>query len=295
MEGTKKTNNLGFLFAVLKILGAIIGIVAIVLIGIYFYVRVVLGIDIFGIIRIAKSLGSDFDESTILTTPVTDADIEQTFEQFDLAGLSGFYTESNGNYTINDDISGLPTASQDISLTGSQTCALVQGIINSSLQLDQNISLDVEIKQIKFSNYVAMANGGKVDVNMVFYTSLKELKAVINVFPVNLFIKYIPDDAYVNVNFSVEQTDDLSYTITPKDIALNSLTTTQTAMVVSVVGSVLDGMTANSLCKDIGNLVFQALVGSDEGTGLARELRVVGINAFAFEQVGNDIKFVLKI
>ncbi len=294
MEETKKSNNLGFLFAILKVLGAIIGIVAVVLIGIYVYVRVVLGIDIFGIIRIVKNI-SNFDESTMITAPVTETDREQAFAQFDLAGLSGFYTVEDGEYTIKDDISSLPTASQDIALSDVQTCALVQSIINSSLKLDQDLTLDLSIKQIKFSNYVSMANGGKIDVNMVFHTSLKELKTMVNTFPINLFIKYIPDDAYVSANFSVEQTDTLSYSITPKDICVNNLTPDQTAIVLSVIGSALDGVTSQSLCRDIGNLAFQALIGNDEGTGLARELDIVGINSFAFEQDGDNIKFVLKI
>ncbi len=294
MEETKKSSNLGFLFAILKVLGAIVGIVAVVLIGIYVYVRVVLGIDIFGIIKIVKNI-SNFDESTVITAPVTDTDKEQAFAQFDLAGLGDFYTVTDGQYTIRDDISSLPTASQDIALTDVQTCALVQSLIDSSLSLDQSLNLPITIKQIKFSNYVSMANGGKIDVNMVFHTSLKELKTVINTFPINLFIKYIPDDAYVSVNFSVEQTDALSYSITPKDISINNLTADQTAIVISVIGSALDGTNPQGLCKDIGNLVFQALVGNDEGTGLARELDVVGINSFAFEQDGNNIKFCLKI
>ena len=182
MEEVKKENKFGFLFAVLKVLGIILAVVVVALGVLYFYVRVVLGIDIFGIIRIAKSLGSDFDETTLITSPVTETDMEQTFMQFDLAGLDGFYTEQDGEYKIADDLSSLSLATQDISFTDVQTCALLQNVLNATFELNQGVKLDFEIEQIKFSNFVSMANGGKVDVNMVLHTSLKELKTLINTF-----------------------------------------------------------------------------------------------------------------
>lgn len=295
MEEAKKQNNLGFLFAMLKIIGIIVAVVAVVVLGIYFYVRVILGIDIFGIINIVKKMGKDFDETTMITTPITEDSTTLAFEQFDLAGLSGFYTVENGEYKINDDISGLTAATQEIQLTDVQVASLVQSLLNSSAQIGEDLELDITLKQITFSNLTTMANGNKVDVNVVFHTSLKELKSAINVFPVSLFIKYIPNDAYVSVNFSIEQTDATTYKITPKNIKLNSLTADQTSQVISVIGSVVGNTSSRALCEDIGDLVFQALIGNDNGPGLVRELDVVGITGFAFETVGTDIKFILKI
>lgn len=295
MEEVKKENKFGFLLAVLKVLGIMLAVIVLALGGLYFYVRVILGIDIFGIIRIAKNLGADFDETTIITAPVTETDIEQTFMQFDNAGLNGFYTVSDGKYTIAEDISSLTPATQDIAFTEVQTCVLLQNVLKATFEFNQDIKLDFDVKQIKFSNYVSMANGGKVDVNMIFHTSLKELKSLINTFPVNLFLKFIPDEAYVSLNFSIEQTDDFAYVITPINMSLNSLTTDQTAMIVNVIGSIFDGVNAQSLCKDVGNIAFQILLGSEEGAGLAKEMSVLGINSFAFQQVGNDIKLVFKI
>ena len=63
MEKAKERSKYGFLFAILKILGIIVGIVLLVLVGLYFYIRVILGIDIFGIfdtfIFTSKCLGKD--------------------------------------------------------------------------------------------------------------------------------------------------------------------------------------------------------------------------------------------
>ena len=64
-------------------LGIIVAIVAVILIGIYAYIRLALGIDIFGTISTLKKLGSDFELSAIVDYEYTQTDVEQAFNQFD--------------------------------------------------------------------------------------------------------------------------------------------------------------------------------------------------------------------
>ena len=295
MEKAKERSKYGFLFAILKILGIIVGIVLLVLVGLYFYIRVILGIDIFGIIGILKNLGSDYDPSKLLTNPVTQEITDQTFDKFDNVGLSGIYTYEGGKYKINDDISSLPTATADISFNDTELCALLQTVLDSSVELAEGETIELEIKQVTFSDYKSMANGAKIKVNVVFYTSLEKLKASLNVFPLTLITKYIPEKAYISTNFYVEQTGDLTYTITPDSMSINNLSKSQTSTVLSVIGSVLGEFDMFTICEEIGNTMFNALVGDDKTSGLVKELNVVGITAYSIDKVDSKIYFTMKI
>ncbi len=295
MEEVKKKGNYGFLFAVLKILAIVVGIVVVVLIALYFYVRVILGIDVFGILGIVKKLGADFDESKLLTHAIVQEDIDTAFDQFDLAGLSGIYRFEDNEYIINDDISSLPTATCDIAFKDKQLCGFLESIINSSLKLEEGVELNLNIKQLKFSNFRGLAEGAKVDVNIVFHTSIKEIKSVLNVFPLSIFAKHIPEDLYISTNFTVETSGNYGYIITPINMKVNNLSYKQTASAFNAIGKLLGKVTVYTFCEDIGNIVMDTLVGNDINSGFVKELDIVGIQGYAFELDGTDIKFVLKV
>ncbi len=295
MEKVKEKSKYGFLFAILKILGIIVGVVALILIALYFYIRVILGIDIFGIIGILKNLGSDYDPSKLLTNPVTQEITDQTFDKFDTAGLSGIYTYANGEYKINDDISSLPTATADISFTDAELCALLQTLLDSSVELAEGETLELEIKQVTFTDFKSMANGAKIKVNVVFYTSLSAVKTSLNVFPLTLITKYIPENAYISANFYVEQTGALTYTVTPDSMSINNLSKTQTSTVLSVIGSVIGEFDMFTLCEEIGNIMFNSLIGDSKTSGLVKELDVVGITSYSIDKVDSTIYFTMKI
>ena len=295
MEKVKEKSKYGFLLAILKILGIIVGVVALILIALYFYIRVILGIDIFGIIGILKNLGADYDPSKILTNTVTQEITDETFDKFDAAGLSGIYTNTNGEYKINDDISTLPTATANISFTDAELCALMQTLLDSSIELAEGEKLELEIKQVTFSDYKSMANGAKIKVNVVFYTSLSTVKTSLNVFPLTLITKYIPENAYISANFYVEQTGALTYTVTPDSMTINNLSKTQTSTVLSVIGSVIGEFDMFTLCEEIGNIMFNSLIGDSKTSGFVKELDVVGITAYSIDKVDSTIYFTMKI
>ena len=298
MEETQKRSKYGFLFAVLKVVGIIVAIVAVILIGIYAYIRLALGIDIFGTISTLKKLGSDFEMSAIVDYEYTQTDVEQAFNQFDLAGISNIYTETNGEYAINPDYNGGGVVSSDIAFTDKQLAGFLQTFIKSSVLLEDsdNLALTLNVKQVKFSNYELLANGPKVDVNVVLYTSIKTIKSVMNIFPLSLFVNYIPDDLYVSANFSIQKTGVKTYSISPDHIKLNGLNETETFGLISLITNLMDGGDAYTLCQDIGDIMFQSLICGDgaDQAGLTSELSVVGIVDYNFEVIDEKICFVLK-
>jgi hypothetical protein len=168
-------------------------------------------------------------------------------------------------------------------------------LLDSSVELAEGETLALEVKQVSFSDYKSMANGAKVKVKVIFYTSLAKVKSSLNVFPLTLISKYIPENAYISSTFYVEQTGDLNYTITPQSMAVNNLSETQTSQVLSVIGSVLGEFDMFSLCEEIGNTMFNALIGDSKNSGLVKELNVVGINSYSFDLVQNKIYFTMKI
>ncbi len=297
MEETKKKSNYGFLFAILKVLGIIVLVVALVLGGLYFYIRVILGVDIFGAINLVKKLGNDFEVSTIVDDPYSTTDIDNAFLQFDNAGLAGFYTKNGEDYTINEDISTLPQASQDIAFSSKQLAGFLHTFIESSLNVDGGDIGDIQldVKQIKISNYQELANGPKVDMNIVLHTSIKELKATINIFPLSLLTKYLPEDIYIGVNFSITKTGELTYTIDPISMKVNGLSEKDTAALLNIVIKVIGGGDVYLLTNDIGKIVMQALVSGENGEpGITQELSVVGIADYTFENRQDGIYFVMK-
>lgn len=298
MEETKKSNKFGFLFAVLKILGIIVAAIAVVLIGLYLYLRIFLDIDIFAIIRTVKNLNK-YEITDIVTEPFDDADLDSTFSQFDLGGLSGIYTKSaDGEYTINDDIEGLPEATSNIRLDGKQLAAFMDTVIASGLKLDgEDEEMAFSIKQVKLSDMKSLAGGPSVKMDMVIHTSIKALKSQLNVFPLTMIAKYIPEDLYISASFVVEQKGDLTYAITPDKVRLNNLSANDTSKLLSVLGTLNESqpMDMYSLSEDVGKTVMQALVCGPNGeAGFAKELAPVGINGFTFEQELGKIYFVFK-
>lgn len=297
MEEVKKKNKYGFLFAILKVLAIALAVVAVVLIGLYIYIRATLGIDIFSAIRTVKKLGQDYNVSTVVDKPYDDSDIASAFLQFDNAGMSGFYTIQNGEYIINDDISDVENATQDIALTDKQLAAFLQTSLTSSLKIsDGDIDLSFDIKQVKFSNFQVLETGSSVDMNVVMYTSAKLIKDELSVFPLTLLKKYIPDDIYVSATFRVQKNGSQSYIIEAISLKLNGLSASETVSLVGMFSKLGDFGDAYTLSAELGKIVMQGLVKGENGeSGFVKELAPLGISDFDFELINNNICFVFKI
>lgn len=299
MENTKKKSNYGFLFAILKILLGIVIVVVLILGGLYLYIRFALGLDIFGAIRSVKKLNNDFAIESVVDSPYETTDVDSAFAQFDNAGLQGFYTkDSEGNYTINDDISGLPMATCDIKLSDKQLAGFMQTFVVSSLKLDgEDIEdLQFEIKQAKFSNYRESGTGTIIDANIVLYTSISSLKDSMNVFPFTLITKYIPDDLYISADFSIQKTGTRTFSVEAISLKLNGLTADETATIMGILGKIADIGDSYELSAELGNTIMQALVcGKNGEAGLVTELSSVNIEDFNFEKDENEIYFVFKV
>lgn len=301
MEQTKKKSNYGFLFAILKVILGIVILVALVLGGIYLYVRIALGIDIFGAIRSVKKLGQDFQIETIVDSPFTDADSEGVEAQFDNAGLVGFYTkDADGNYTVKADISSLPNATCDIKLTDKQLAAFMQTAVISSLQLEgEDVSdLSFEIKQVKFSNYKSSTTGPSIDVNIVLCTSITSLKKTLDVFPLSIVTKYLPDDLYISASFTAKKTGNKTFAVEGLGLKLNGLSESETATILDILGRASNLGDSYSISAEVGNTVMQALVcGKNGEAGFTTELAPLNIDDYNFEKdsESNTIYFVFKV
>lgn len=300
MEQTKKKSNYGFLFAILKVILGIVILVVLVLGGIYLYVRIALGIDIFGAIRSVKKLGNDFAIESVVDTPFTGTDAEGVEAQFNNAGLTGlYYKDADGNYAVKDDISGV-SATCDIRLTDKQLAAFIQSSIISSLKLEgQDVeNLSFEIKQVKFSNFKSSATGPSIDTNIVLYTSITSIKKTLNVFPLSIVTKYLPDDLYISASFTAKKTGTNAFAVEGLGLKLNGLSEGETSTILDILGKAANLGDSYSLSADIGKVVMQALICGEDGTaGFTTELAPFNIDDYNFEKdtESNTIYFVFKV
>lgn len=291
----------GLLGAILKIVLGIIGVVVLVVVGGYCYLKFAMGIDIIDISNKLGLLSQTPSESEIISTPYEKEDGLDILST--MFGTNDIVTKNGDKYTFNLEAYVQADLQVEPVLSDSDVASLfalfVEGVNASSIGIDKDLLKYISLKQIKFSNASSTATSTSVDVNYVFATDLVSIKksaseenAIIG-FLVN---KFIPDKLYLSSTFNLEipKDDYQSYSVTDISFILNNLSQDKTNAVLDVLSILSNEDLKETLPDKINTMFCNALFGGDGKNGLVGSIKGVLSVEFA-EQVQGIKMFIKKV
>lgn len=260
-------------------------------VGLNEYTKSKYEIDLFRTIGELTTLTKEVDESKLCT---------HAFSNEDMVDVQQVVNESVENlitYTIQNGFSvnfnNLPDEMKSIiSLTDKQVGALAQTVLEQEMGGKISFAgkeIDVELKQIKFTNATAQC----VSVNTVVAVDLTPfINEIPNEIPFTLFVDKIPQTLYVSSTVTIEKgANPFSYTVESESFSINNLSSSDTADLFRTIDVIAKVGNAQDWNKQIGEAIANALIGNNENKGLAYSLRVIGATTYNFEEVDGVICF----
>lgn len=284
----------------LKVLLAIIGVVVLVVVGVYCYLRFALGIDIFDIKNKLDLLNKPVSESTLVTEPFNEVDGQTVLEK--LYGANDICTVEDGKLTFNlEAYLAADLLQVENVLTDEELASVFSLFFNNvdytKIGLEDDYANFFTIKQIKFSNLVLGHDGTSVDVNYVVKLEMKDLKdefsseSGIIAFLLNTFI---PNDIYVSSTFNIEVPTNSfeDYVVTNKSFLINNLSQTQTNEVLDMFSKIANDDLKTTLPNSTNEIFCDALFGGKGSAGLISSIKDLG--AVEFCDTADGIAIVIK-
>ncbi len=275
----------------------IVAILGVVVIGGYIYIRKTYGIDLFRTTGQLKTLTKEVDESIICPNAYGDNDFIDMKSEVNkkIEGLVS-YEEGKGynGYSVNLTSLVDKSMTSNLSLTEKQVGAIAQTVFyeqtGGKIKLGEK-EVSVTIVQVDFSE---IAENGSANFNAVAKLDLTPFKEDMKEFPYKYFKKYIPNNLYISSTVRIEKTEkNFSYSITHKSLALNNLSSDDTADFFDTLNAVLKIGTAESLNMQIGTTAVNALIGTNENPGFAYSMKSIGATSFKFENISGVDYFVV--
>ncbi len=298
MEETKKNPW----WIVLKIFLIILAIVVVLFVAGYAIIRFAFGVDIFQALGKLRALGKPPVIERIIDYGIEDNDLDLGLVQLDSVGLSSMYKKENGKVSIDPTkIEELVTMSADLKLTDKQIGAIANTYLKTvigSIEIDEDHFInDIELVQFKISDVSTLAGGyTSAKINVVVKVGLTDLKKALNVFPISLFMGYLPETLYVNSTNTITMTSDMLYTVEYNSLTLNNLSASDTAYLINLVNKFINIGTIQSFGETIGQYVGDVLIGGiDSKDGIVYALKPAGSKACHFEHDGTNGYFVITI
>lgn len=259
----------------------IVLVLAIALVGGYFYIRSAYGIDLINTVGQLKTLGEDVDETALCPNAFSDADMVDVQTEVNKS-VEDFitYTEEHG-YLVNFD--NLPDEMKYIiKLTDRQVGALAQTVISQEMQGKIEVggnSLELTLKQVEFSEI----QDGNALFNSVVKVDLSSIKAGMNEFPLSWLKGYVPDCFYVSSTVCVQKGNRaFAYTVSHRSLTVNNLSPSDTEDLFHTLDVVLKIGSAETLNLQIGEALIGSLIGVEGQNGLAYSLREIGAEDYSF-------------
>lgn len=279
------------LFVSLIVLIVIVG-------GVFFggvlYINKKYNIDTFKTISSMKKMMTPVEESTLVTKPYSDSDMDDVLAGFDLSLDDDFITkDENGNYNI-DTEKAHATMKNEILLTDTQLAAFGNEILHEKIN-DQiefsNIIFPVKLLQLEFSDIQEK----QTSISVVIRLDMTNFKTKFNGLILKIFKKYIPDFFYLTLPFDTVHGDtNFSYEITPKSLSINALSTEDSASLFETIGKFVPFPTSDSFSNTFGQIFMDNLIGTEENPGIVYNMKKYGAKDYSFRSQDNKSYFVIE-
>ncbi len=281
----------------LKIVLSLAIIVALLVGGVFLFVKIKYDINPFALISEVNILSKEVKEDEVFTNKFSNDDMKSAKQVAD-AHMPGLitYDEATNTYKVGDSLSA-PLAILDMELTDKQCGAILNTLLNQGSTTAQvtigDKTLNVNLVQVSFLKLDDTTK--TATINIVVKIDLSTIKADWKSFPMSYVAKKVPDTMYLSSTVDVKKLDnEFTYQVTSKDLVINNLNSDQTKDFVKALNSFAKLGTNEELNVKIGQAFIDGLIGYDEEhKGFAYSLKTLGVKDYNFATKDGKIYFVL--
>ena len=282
---------------IFKIVLSLAIVVALLVGGVFLFVKIKYDINPFALISEVNILSKQVNEDEMYKNKFSKEDMASAKQVADehMLGLIT-YDETNATYKIGDGVSA-PLALKNMNLTDKQCGAILNTLLNQGSTTAQvtigDKTINVNLVQVSF---VKLDEETKTTtINIVVRIDLSTIKADWKSFPMSYVAKKVPDTMYFSSTVDVKKLDgEFTYQVTSKDFAISNLNSEQTKDFVKSLNAVTKIGTSEELNVKIGQAFIDGLIGYDDThKGFAYSLKTLDVKDYNFELKDGKIYFVL--
>lgn len=282
---------------IFKIVLSLAIVVALLVGGVFLFVKIKYDINPFALISEVNILSKQVNEDEMYKNKFSKEDMASAKQVADehMLGLIT-YDETNATYKIGDGVSA-PLALKNMNLTDKQCGAILNTLLNQGSTTAQvtigDKTINVNLVQVSF---IKLDEETKTTtINIVVRIDLSTIKADWKSFPMSYVAKKVPDTMYFSSTVDVKKLyGEFTYQVTSKDFAISNLNSEQTKDFVKSLNAVTKIGTSEELNVKIGQAFIDGLIGYDDThKGFAYSLKTLDVKDYNFELKDGNIYFVL--
>lgn len=259
--------------------GALVITGGIIVGGSYLAVKGMFGIDEFKAISCLKKVSKNVDESEIITSKYTSADLDSAVSKLN-GTTPNILIKDGDHYKINTTTS-LPLMLHDVSLTGKETTALINDLNTETIE-------NVTLLDISYTNL----SDSSADLVTTIKYDCSSFKSNFTTFPLSLVNKYIPDNIYIRSNVKVtKETEAFKYTTTSNELLINSLSKEDSEYTILLLNKFAGFKEYDELNLSMGQTITNVLIGDSSSKGIAYVYSDLGAKDFKFINENNEVCF----
>lgn len=274
----------------------VVGLIVVASTSVYIAVRVNLGIDLFRTVGQLNTLRQTVNEEKSFPKAYKNSNIADLKSNLDSKiGSVLVYEEGKGYEGYSVDFSTLALSSstaKPIILSEQEVGALAEIVFyqgtNGTLMIEDK-DIPTSILQIAFTDIEKET--GNANLNVTVKVDITSFKNEMKSFPLNMFKGIVPNTLYVTSTVYIEKGIGLSYTVSPKYLTLNNLSSDDTLDFFHTLDVILKIGTAEDLNLKIGTTAANALIGTEQNPGFVYTLKAMsGSGSFAFVSFESEEK-----
>ena len=264
----------------------IIALIIIIPVGGYLILRFGLNIDLIAYNKQIKLLAEEFDKSALISQ-YTEDDKDSLIIKLNNAGLSSVINgDINNLFLVAKDNTNGVILTSDIVLNDNELACLASSYLNYLMsetkednQAGDEFNFDAKILGLDITN-IRKGTGVVVpqtvaDITVVAKVNIAVLKAQLNVFPLSIFVKKLPDEIYVKSSFTITiNNNDSTYQTSANSLCLNGLTTAETKTFVNTFESFLGSY--DDMSQSMAEMFCEVIINDNSGIGLYEIFKVFG-------------------
>ena len=275
-------------------------LLALVVGGIFIYVKSVYDINLFTVGNSLVKLTYEVDEKKLITNPYTEEDLMSSKTQLNKINA---ITEKDNGYSF--DYDNLNFEEMDVKLSDKECAAFFSQFCEESMNstiTNGNFNIPFEILQVDFSD----CSSEGANFNVIIKLDIREIKKSLNEFPLNLISGYIPDYLYISSTVEVKDLGELNYTSNSKELKVNNLESEECMEILGILNAFLKLGTYEEFNVMIGNIFVDGLIGNSSSEGFTYRLKKegnkdlgplgsLGVKGFSFLTNNNEDYYVIEI
>lgn len=258
-------------------------IVALILGGVYAFVRIKYKVDLISTVRQIKVLSKDVNEDELCTNKFGNDDYESAKVKINACvGASLITGGGDGKYELADSFTG--SFSADVRFTDKECGALLDLLADDIGKVNiAGKDLQLELKQIKFNDYDTETK--TLEFNCIIKVDVTPVKQDMTKVPAKWFKKYVPDALYISATgYIIKGETAFEYTTKAESLTLNNLNEKDTGELLEALNKITKFGSAESIASDMITALADGLIGKEGNKGFAYSLKEIGANDFSFEK-----------